>query len=354
MPDNGTEPHGAHPMALFDSIIETIAERFGLGDQAGPLLREVLQMLTGRPGGIGGFLDQAKGSGLDVSSWLGNPAAPALSAQQAESTLGDSALGEIASRLGLPAGGAAAAIGFVLPKVIGMLTPGGVVPQGVPPAAASFLRDLPQNLGARGAPDLDPQIAARGAVPVPPAASVGGMPAMRKWAIPAVIGLGILGLLWYFTGNHTTTTPTAQNAPAAPGTAVPSSGTSSAPGTLLSALPPGFSGADLVAALNQSVIKFPGRNAELAPDSKALLQQAAGLAKQLPPGTVIEIGGYAERTADAAADMQVSQQRADAVRNALVNGGVDPARVQAKGHGAVDPASVGNTLRMIDYKVVKS
>jgi OmpA-OmpF porin, OOP family len=69
---------------------------------------------------------------------------------------------------------------------------------------------------------------------------------------------------------------------------------------------------------------------------------------------VIEIGGYVERTADAAADMQVSQQRADAVRNALVDGGVDPARVVAKGHGAVDPASGGSALRMIDYKVGKS
>jgi uncharacterized protein YidB (DUF937 family) len=339
-------------MALFDSIIETIADRFGLGDQAGPLLREVVQLVTGRPGGIGGFLDQAKGTGLDVSSWLGKPDASALSAQQTGNTLGESALGAIASRLGLPSSAVTAAIGFVLPKVVGMLTPGGVVPSGIPPAASSFLRDFPQAVGARAVPETDPQIAARGAMPLPPAASTGSTPAIGRWAIPAVIAIGVLGALWYFTSARTT--PTAENVPAAPSAAVPSSGSSSPPATQLAALPPGFTGADLVAALNQSVIKVPGRNAELTPDSKALLRQAAGLAKQLPPGTVIEIDGYVERTADAAADMQVSQQRADAVRGALVDGGVDPSKVVAKGHGAVDPASGGNTLRMIDYKLAKS
>ena len=65
-------------MALFDGLINDIAARFGLGASAGPLVREILNMVTGSPGGIGGFLDKLKSAGLgsEIASWLGHADAP--------------------------------------------------------------------------------------------------------------------------------------------------------------------------------------------------------------------------------------------------------------------------------------
>ena len=43
-------------MAVFDTLISDAASRFGLGSNAGPLVRETLNMIANAPGGIGGFL----------------------------------------------------------------------------------------------------------------------------------------------------------------------------------------------------------------------------------------------------------------------------------------------------------
>jgi hypothetical protein len=90
--------------------------------------------------------------------------------------------------------------------------------------------------------------------------------------------------------------------------------------TALAALHPGFTTTDLLTILNQSIINFPTNSAEIPPIGKTLLQHAAAAFKQLPTGTVIEIAGYTDNTGDPAANVQLSQQRADAVRAALVFG----------------------------------
>ena len=69
----------------------------------------------------------------------------------------------------------------------------------------------------------------------------------------------------------------------------------------LAALRPGFSANDLLSILNQSIINFPTGGTEIPPISRALLQNAAASMKQLPSGTVIEIGGHTDNTGDAAA-----------------------------------------------------
>jgi OOP family OmpA-OmpF porin len=127
----------------------------------------------------------------------------------------------------------------------------------------------------------------------------------------------------------------------------------------LAALRPGFSTTDLLGILNQSIINFPTGGTEIPAISKTLLQRAAVSFKQLPPGTVIEIGGHTDSTGDAAANLLLSQQRAEAVRVELVQDGVDSSMLVVKGYGSTKPIASNDTVegrfanRRIEYRVAQ-
>jgi len=458
-------------MTMFDSTIEDVAGRFGLGSKTAPLLREVMNLMTDSPGGIGGFINKFKSAGLgsQVASWLGRTDGAALTAPDVEKALGSTTLSGIAGRLGLGGGAVATAIGYVVPKLIGLLTPGGVVPTGIPAALSAFLGAPLQTVTHRVE-----QVAPKAMTVIPES------PHLGRWLIPLLAGLGVLGLFWYLsTGNSpapVVATPTVQpsvppvplmparltlsnddglityagtvhdestrssiidslksvfgadrvkgdiaiNANAGPtpwlvnlrtalehlktpgvqavfdgnslkvGGLIGDSdrdatisslrsvlGTGLVFGTLtdklgnlisdatsktqaaLASLHAGFGTTDLLNILNQSIINFPTNSAEIPTISKTLLQQAALAFKQLPTGTVIEIGGYTDATGDPAANLQLSQQRADAVRAALIQAGVDPGMLVAKGYGSASPVAGNDSLegrlrnRRIEYRVMK-
>ena len=56
--------------------------------------------------------------------------------------------------------------------------------------------------------------------------------------------------------------------------------------------------------------------------------------KQSPTGTTVRISGYTDSVGTQAANMRLSQRRANAVRQVLVDAGVNPAMVSAKGYGS--------------------
>jgi outer membrane protein OmpA-like peptidoglycan-associated protein len=100
----------------------------------------------------------------------------------------------------------------------------------------------------------------------------------------------------------------------------------------------GVSGKNQVGSPNQSALKFPtiyfaANSAEILSSGKPFLRQAARLIKQLPAGASVEISGYTKRIGSPIINMQLSQRRANAVRRALVQAGVDPAMLSAKGYG---------------------
>jgi outer membrane protein OmpA-like peptidoglycan-associated protein len=86
--------------------------------------------------------------------------------------------------------------------------------------------------------------------------------------------------------------------------------------------------------LNLPTIYFATNSAEVPSDTKVLLQQAAGLMKQLPAGTTVRISGHTDSIGTQAANMRLSQRRANAVRQVLVDAKVNPAMLSAKGYGS--------------------
>jgi outer membrane protein OmpA-like peptidoglycan-associated protein/uncharacterized protein YidB (DUF937 family) len=130
---------------MFDLIIREAASRFGLGDKAGPLVQMLLAYITNKDtGGISGFMSKLSTGGLgDIAkSWLGGGAgALPVSSSQIESLLGGQGglLGNITSKLGIGGSTASSALGFLLPMVIGKLTPGGSVPTSLSSDVMGFI-----------------------------------------------------------------------------------------------------------------------------------------------------------------------------------------------------------------------
>jgi OmpA-OmpF porin, OOP family len=123
--------------------------------------------------------------------------------------------------------------------------------------------------------------------------------------------------------------------------AVATLGGSGATKTAAASLAPdsGFNGKNPGGAPNHPALHLPtinfARNSAVVPSSsEALLRQAAGLMKELPAGTVVQISGYTDAAGNPTANMKLSQWRANAVRQVLVEAGVNPAMLSAKGYGS--------------------
>ncbi len=203
-------------MATFDTLIDDLAGRYGLGANARSLIKEALTMISSSSGGLGGFLDTFKSAGLtsEVASWLGHPNAGPITAGQVERALGATALGGIAGRLGLAQSVVSTALGYALPKIVGLLTPGGVIPAGVP---AEVTGVLSQPRAAAATEQGTPR-----RVDVYPA-SAQNQSGVRRWLWPALAALVVVLLLSYFwsTLNRMPSAPPVTKAPE-PATPAPS------------------------------------------------------------------------------------------------------------------------------------
>jgi outer membrane protein OmpA-like peptidoglycan-associated protein/uncharacterized protein YidB (DUF937 family) len=335
-------------MLPFDNIIEDVASRFGLGVKAAPLLRELLTLITSS-GGISAFIDKFKSAGLssEVNGWLGNAgkAAAAPTSLQVEQALGSKTVDAIAQKVGLTGSAASAALGYLMPKLIGQLTPGGVIGTGIPSAVTDFLRTSTSGSTFRPKVPFEATAARASANP-------------GRWIAPLLALLALAGLGWYFLSRETpaTVATTTTSTTADPMSSMVTDATNKATAAL-AGLGSGFRTTDFLGILNKSIINFPTGSAEIPTMSMALLQAAAKPFKQLPAGTVIEIGGYTDNTGDAAANLPLSQHRADAVRNALLQFGVNPAMLMAKGYGSAKPVASNDTAegrfqnRRIEYQV---
>jgi outer membrane protein OmpA-like peptidoglycan-associated protein/uncharacterized protein YidB (DUF937 family) len=473
-------------MALLDSVISEVAGKFGLGSNATALVREVLKLVTGAPGGLGGFVNRVRsaGFGTELMSWLGNPQAAPMLHTQVEKLFGSTVLSGIAQKLGLGDSVVSAATAFVLPKLIGLLTPGGSVPATLPADVTGFLSQAPSGaprhvdrpaerkglgwlwaaLGALALAavawlltnlfwgDQQPIQTAQAPAPVttpapapapvaPPAPAPVATPApapVPTPSLPATFSISNENGIVRYSGvvhdeatrqsilnelkatygadkikGDITVDAKRADAPwlaklhdALGNLKIPSlealfSGRSVSIGGLaddvertriykflaglfgsdwkvgalsdhfgdvittanktaaasLASLKPGFSAADLVGVMNLTILNFPTASAEIGPQEVALLQNAAAKIKTLPAATVIEIDGYTDNSGSDEKNIPLSQRRADAVRKSLVDAGVAPAALVAKGFGSANPVASNDSVegrfrnRRIEYRV---
>jgi outer membrane protein OmpA-like peptidoglycan-associated protein len=87
---------------------------------------------------------------------------------------------------------------------------------------------------------------------------------------------------------------------------------------------------------------FDTGKATLQPASQEQLTNSAAILKAYPQ-VEVRIGGYTDNTGDPAANLQLSQQRADNVMGEISRLGVDPSRMSAKGYGEENPVADNST-----------
>jgi uncharacterized protein YidB (DUF937 family) len=102
----------------------------GLLDQlGGPVMQEVMSLVTNHEGGLSGLVEKLKSSGLTdhVNSWIGTGENKPVDASQISSALGGDVLGKIAGKLGISQDEAAQHVAGALPEVVNQLTPNGKI-----------------------------------------------------------------------------------------------------------------------------------------------------------------------------------------------------------------------------------
>lgn len=90
-------------------------------------------------------------------------------------------------------------------------------------------------------------------------------------------------------------------------------------------------------------VQFDSGNATIKPESGPLLDEIAKVMNEHPEITGVVIEGHTDSTGSATLNTRLSQGRAESVMKALVDRGVDKARLSAKGFGPTRPIASNDT-----------
>lgn len=210
-------------MSQIEALVANVGSRLGIGPEAAPLVKGLLQLVFGGPKGFEGFLDRFKSAGLGglVASWIGQADNPPLGQQGAAQAFGEETIAALAEKVGLDRGVVTEALAFLAPKLIGLLTAGGAIPASAPPAVAAFLAGAPAAGSApavAAAPALNPALGKSTASATPPSAAVShgrDSTGLDRYFIPGIGALLAIGFVYHFV----TSRPEPAPAPAASETA---------------------------------------------------------------------------------------------------------------------------------------
>lgn len=105
-------------------------------------------------------------------------------------------------------------------------------------------------------------------------------------------------------------------------------------------------------------VHFDPGSANLRPESYEDLNVVVDLLKN-NPDIRIEIHGHTDNQGNPQKNMQLSQDRANAVKNYLIKKGIDGSRIEAVGYGDTQPVATNDTEanrqknRRIEYKIIR-
>jgi len=172
-------------------------------------------------------------------------------------------------------------------------------------------------------------------------------PKASRWLVPTIV-VGVLlliGLVWFLNRGNTL------NQAVSTATRLGAFSQTSLPGGIVLNIPENGVEKKLLAFINNPStpansdtwfdfdrLLFDTNSATLQPSSEEQLKNIANILKAYP-NVHIRIGGYTDNQGDAAANLKLSQDRADNTMAALINLGVDPSRVDAKGYGEEHPVA---------------
>ena len=344
---------------MFDTIIREAASRFGLGDKAGPLVQMLLAFIANKDtGGLAGFLSRLTnlGMGSMAQSWLGGGAgAQAINPTQLDSLFGGNGggnggsggnggngssgglLGTVTSKLGLGGSTVTAALGYILPLVIGKLTPGGTVPASLSSDVMGFINSGKGRLagGAAAAGSMAGHVADIG---VSTGKVAGG--GLMKWLPWIAAAIAALFLLNYCSKSgveeankvaaaaKASADAAATSAKAAADAVAATQATAEAAAKAVAEAIPlgsGATGTMFEGAPSLKVYFDTGKTevaAEFAAKSKDVVEylKANASAKAI-------VSGYNDPTGNAAANAELSKKRVQGVAAALKAAGVADDRV---------------------------
>jgi len=109
---------------------------------------------------------------------------------------------------------------------------------------------------------------------------------------------------------------------------------------------------DVLVATFKSETFFNFDSAKLLPGGYAEISRVAGVLNKYNQ-TQIEVGGHTDSSGSEQYNLQLSQRRADAVKNALVQQGVAPSRIRTYGYGESRPISSNPaTNRRVEITII--
>jgi outer membrane protein OmpA-like peptidoglycan-associated protein len=123
-------------------------------------------------------------------------------------------------------------------------------------------------------------------------------------------------------------------------------------------LPDPFEANALAAALNIYIINFAVNKYDIPEKNMKFLTRAASYILKLPPNTLLEVGGHTDNRGTKAKNQPLSENRAKAVKEALVKLGVKTEMLETKGYADTQPKTSNDTEdgrflnRRIEYKVL--
>jgi uncharacterized protein YidB (DUF937 family)/outer membrane protein OmpA-like peptidoglycan-associated protein len=299
---------------MFDAPIREVSSRLGLGEKSATVVQMLVADITNEDsGGIAGFLDRFNSAGLGAmaSSWLGGGAgAQAISPKQVEQVLGGQGglIFALTGTLDINSQTAASALACALPAVVGELTPDGSIPSAIPAAVPGFIGNAKEALVRGALPAAAP------AVSRPYVAT-----SAKKWLLWIVIIAAALFVLRECNGpkvERRTLGPTPKAA------AKPVAEVAKA-----AAIP---TGAGLVAETSNGLpllkVYFATGKSDVAPGFGEKVKDVVAYLKTNADAKAV-ISGFNDPTGNAAANAELSKQRAKSVAASLKAAGIAKDRV---------------------------